>query len=150
MHLCNRIKMMYMKYFLIIMTILGLLTITSCEISDDGLKVSYSVVAVDSVQMPSTFDFGETYDIPVFYSKPSECHVFDGFNVTADLNVRNISTVLAELDSGDCATGNSVIVEEQTLRFTAASNGSYVFKFFSGLGPNNEATYLEYTVFVLE
>ena len=139
-----------MKYFFIIITILSLLTLSSCEISDDGLKVSYSVVAVDSVQMPSTFDFGETYDIPVFYTKPSDCHVFDGFSVTADLNVRNISTVLAQLDSGNCATSNATIVEEQTLRFTAASNGSYVFRFFNGLGPNNEETYLEYTVFVLE
>ncbi|WP_146105102.1 hypothetical protein [Nonlabens arenilitoris] len=139
-----------MKYFFIILTILGLLSLSSCEISDDGLKVSYSIVAVDSVQMPSTFDFGETYDIPVFYTKPSDCHVFDGFSVTADLNVRNISTVLAQLDSGNCATGNATIVEEQTLRFTAASNGSYVFRFFNGLGPNNEETYLEYTVFVLE
>lgn len=129
---------------------MSLLTLSSCEISDDGLKVSYSVVAVDSVQMPSTFDFGETYDIPVFYTKPSDCHVFDGFSVTADLNVRNISTVLAQLDSGNCATSNATIVEEQTLRFTAASNGSYVFRFFNGLGPNNEETYLEYTVFVLE
>lgn len=140
-----------MKYFFIIITILSLLTLSSCEISDDGLKVSYSVVAVDSVQMPSTFDFGgETYYIPVFYTKPTDCHVFDGFSVTADLNVRNISTVLAQLDSGNCTTGDSVIVEEQTLRFTAASNGSYVFRFFNGLGPNNEETYLEYTVFVLE
>lgn len=129
---------------------MGLLSLSSCEISDDGLKVSYSIVAVDSVQMPTTFDFGETYDIPVFYTKPSDCHVFDGFSVTADLNVRNISTVLAQLDSGNCATGNATIVEEQTLRFTAASNGSYVFRFFNGLGPNNEQTYLEYTVFVLE
>lgn len=128
--------------------VLSAISITSCELPEEGLRVSYDVVAVDSVQMPATFNFGQTYDIPVFYKKPSDCHVFEGFNVTPELNIRNISTVLARLDGGDCVDGN--LPEEQSLRFTAASNGSYIFRFFNGVGANGEATYLEYDVQVLE
>ncbi len=137
-----------MKYYLVIIAFIGLISLNSCEISEDGLRVSYDVVAVDSVQLPATFNFGETYNIPVFYKKPSDCHVFEGFNVTQELNVRNISTVLARLDSGGCIDGD--LPEEQTLRFTAASNGSYVFRFFNGVDASNEAIYLEYVVQVLE
>ena len=139
-----------MKYFLIIMTFIGIVTLTSCELPEEGLRVSYEVVAIDSVQMPTVFSFGETYDIPVYYKKPTDCHVFEGFNVTAQLNVRNISTVLARLDSsGECFEDN--LREEQSLRFTAASNGSYVFRFFNGFDPNsNEETFIEYIVQVVE
>lgn len=122
-------------------------SLSSCEISEPGLRVSYDVVAIDSVQMPATLTFGETYDIPVFYKNPSSCHVFDGFNVSANLNERTISTVLARLDSGNCI--EDLVPEEQTLSFTAASNGSYIFKFFRGL-ENNVPVYIEHTVFVLE
>lgn len=137
-----------MKYFLIIVAIIAAMSLNSCEISDDGLRVSYDVVAIDSVQMPATFSFGQTYEIPVFYNKPTDCHVFEGFNIIPQLNIRNISTVMARLDSGGCQDGQ--FPEEQTLRFTAASNGSYIFRFFTGFDANNEETFLEYTVQVLE
>ncbi|WP_438962850.1 hypothetical protein [Nonlabens sp.] len=137
-----------MKYFLIIIAVIATISLTSCEVSDDGLRVSYDVVAIDSVQMPASFNFGQTYEIPVFYNKPTDCHVFEGFNISQELNIRNISTVLARLDSGGCIDGQ--FLEQQTLRFTAASNGSYVFRFFTGLNANNEETFLEYTVQVLE
>jgi len=64
------------------------------------------------------------------------------------LNARSISVVLANLDSGGCEDVD--IPEEQNLRFTAASNGSYVFRFFNGFDANNEEIYLEHMVEVLE
>lgn len=137
-----------MKYLWIIIAFIAAISITSCELPDEGLRVSYDVVAIDSVQLPATFNFGETYDIPVFYKRPTSCHVFEGFNITADLNIRAISTVLARLDSGNCVDEN--LTEEQTIRFRAASNGSYVFRFFNGLDDNNDPIYLEYIVQVLE
>lgn len=125
--------------------------VSSCEISDDGLRVSYEAVSIDSVQLPQTFNFGEQYDIPVFYRRPTSCHVFEGFNVDAHLNERTIVAVLARLDAGVCTDED--VVEEQLLRFTAASNGTYIFKFLTNQDVNGDGSgpdYLEYEVQVIE
>jgi len=125
--------------------------ISSCELSDDGLQVTYEAVSIDSVQLPQTFTFGERYDIPVFYKRPTSCHVFEGFNVEASLNERTIASVLARFNAGECIEEN--VVEEQYLRFTAASNGTYVFKFLTNQDVNGDGTgpdYLEYEIQVIE
>lgn len=127
-------------------------SISSCELPDDGLQVTYEAVSIDSVQMPQTFTFGERYDIPVYYTRPTSCHVFEGFNVEANLNERKIAAVLARLDAGDECTDENV-VEEQSLRFTAASNGTYIFKFLTDEDINGDGSgpdYLEYEVQVIE
>jgi len=125
--------------------------ISSCELSDDGLQVTYEAVSIDSVQLPQTFTFGERYDIPVFYKRPTSCHVFEGFNVEASLNERTIASVLARFNAGECIEEN--VVEEQYLRFMAASNGTYVFKFLTNQDVNGDGTgpdYLEYEIQVIE
>ncbi len=66
---------------------------------------------------------------------------------TSDLNER-VVTVVAAVTNRDCV--EELITTQENLRFLAASNGSYVFKFFTGLDVNNEPTYLEYTIPVEE
>lgn len=135
----------------VIIVLCLMFVISSCEISDDGLRVTYEAIPIDSVQMPQTFTFGEQYDIPVYYDKPTSCHVFEGFNVDAMLNERTITVVNARLDAGDCLDENQQ--EVQFLRFTAASNGTYVFRFLTDQDVNLDGTgpdYLEFEVQVIE
>ncbi len=125
--------------------------VSSCELSDDGLRVTYEAIPIDSVQMPQTFVFGEQYDIPVYYDRPTSCHVFEGFNVEARLNERIITVINARLDAGECLDEN--VQEEQFLRFTAASNGTYIFRFLTDEdvnGDNMGPDYLEYEIQVTE
>jgi hypothetical protein len=139
-----------MKWKLILMLALTCVGISSCEIGDEGdnFRVQYQVAAVTSVDMPATFKFGESNDIVVRFNNPSSCSSFFGFDVRPTLNEREVRVVLETQDTGDCV--NLEVPQEETLTFVATSNGSYIFKFFTGLSSNGEAQFVEYTVEVEE
>jgi len=139
-----------MKWNLILMLALMVVGISSCDIGDEGdnFRVQYQVAAVTSVEMPATLKFGEVNDIVVRFNNPSSCNTFFGFDVRPALNEREVRVVLEYQDTGDCI--DLGVPQEETLAFTATSNGSYVFRFFSGLSSSGEPQYLEYTVEVVE
>ncbi|WP_124979108.1 hypothetical protein [Nonlabens xiamenensis] len=123
------------------------LFLASCSLDNgDTVNINFEVVPVESVEMPATFTFGQTYDIPVTFNR-NECQAFEGFTVESELNQRSIGVVVATPEA-DC--GPTDINETRDLRFLVASNGSYVFRFFSGFNQDQEPEYLEYTVIVEE
>lgn len=125
-----------------------MVVISSCSIeNDEGVPFTYEIAKVNNVQFPEFFVFGQTHDIVVQYEQPSTCHLFSGFEVVTDLNVRTVNAVTAVLATGDCMDLENHI-EEQVLQFRATSNGSFVFKFFAGLNPNGEPQYIEREIFV--
>lgn len=114
-----------------------LIVTSSCSVSsDDGTPVNFDVVIIESVQVPDFLRFGETHDIVVRIEKPSTCHVFSGFDVIPETNVRTIYAVSTVVSSSGCVLNNQQF-EEQVYRFNVTSTGSYVFKFFAG---NNQVT----------
>ena len=138
---------MKMKYFFgTIITLL--LFVGSCSLPDEGSPVSFEIVKIVSVALPDSFTLGETHDIVVRYEVPSNCHVFSGFEVVPVLNQRTVNAVATVIPNGNCVDTQQVF-EEQVYRFRVTSNGSYVFKFFTGLDADGIPEYIEREVFVI-
>jgi hypothetical protein len=139
---------MKLRVLVIMMTIA--LGVTSCDIGDDdsGRPIQFEVVPVTSVDIPDTFEFGEINEVIVRYNRPSDCHRFEGFNVQSNLNEREVRVVTSFVSDDDCS--DTVVPEEQTLRFRATSNGTYLFKFFTGLDDDGVPQFEEYEVTVEE
>jgi len=138
---------MRLKFIMILA--LAIITLNSCSVDDGNSNaiINYEALAIESVDLPQSFTFGATHDILVGFDYSNSCQNFAGFEVDSNLNERVI-TVVASVSNGNCT--DEVVRREQNLRFLAASNGTYVFKFFTGFGLNNEPTYLEYTIPVEE
>ncbi len=128
---------------------LAIITLNSCSIDDGNSNaiINYEALAVESVELPQAFTFGDVHVIPVTFDFTNNCQNFAGFEVDSNLNERVI-TVVASVSNGNCL--DEVVRTEQNLRFLAASNGTYVFKFFTGFDVNNQPIYLEYTIPVEE
>lgn len=139
---------MIMKLRLMFFAVMTLV-FSSCEVEEEGLRVSYEILPIEEVVLPNTFNFGQEYAIPVKFVNPTTCHVFSGFDVDAHLNERTISLVAAKLDGGNCEDQSQLQVE-QDLYFKAASNGSYILKFYKGMDSDGEPLYLEYEIQVIE
>jgi hypothetical protein len=128
---------MFMKIRLVLLFTVFIIATSSCSVSsDDGIPVNFDVVKIESVQVPDVFRFGETHDIIVRFEKPSTCHVFSGFDVIPESNVRTIYAVSTVVSDGGCVFMEQQY-EEQVYRFNVTSTGSYVFRFFAG---NNDNT----------
>lgn len=122
---------------------------SSCSLGDDNsTDVQLQYASITSVNIPDALVFGEVNDIVVTYNNPSSCSTFAGFDVNSSLNEREVAVVTNFINDGTCETTN--VPTEQTLRFFAASNGNYVFRFFTGLDDAGQPQYLEYTVEVVE
>jgi hypothetical protein len=133
-----------MKFrLLLLLAAIGLI-LNSCSLDgSESSIVNYQVLPVVEVELPPAFTFGEVHTIPVIFEYTSSCQQFAGFEMSSDLNER-VFTVVTSVTNSNCI--EELTTTQQDLRFLAASNGSYVFKFFTGLDSNNEPTYLEYTI----
>ncbi|WP_213521046.1 hypothetical protein [Nonlabens sp.] len=137
-----------MNYKILTVLAISTLMLYACSIDDGEVPVvNYEVIPVVSVELPQAFTFGQTHTIPVIFDFTNNCQQFAGFEVSSNLNER-IITVVASTTYTDCEEG--LVRTQRDLSFLAASNGTYVFKFFNGLDVTNQATYLEYTIPVEE
>lgn len=118
--------------------------INSCSI-DEEMKFHYVALPIESVEIPSEFVLGQTYQIIIKYYKPTTCYGFNGFYFEKDLNVRTIAvrTVIFEENTNCEATVN---LFEENLSFTVTNNGNYIFKFWKGTNDAGEDIYLEYNI----
>ncbi len=137
-----------MKIRFAITSLLMVIFLHSCSLDDgDASIVNYQALPVIEVELPQAFTFGEIHTIPVIFEYTNSCQAFAGFEVTSNLNEREI-TVVAAVSNQGCE--DELVRTEQNLNFLAASNGSYIFKFFTGLDDNGEPVFLEYTIPVEE
>ncbi|HIB36181.1 hypothetical protein [Mesonia sp.] len=131
-----------MKRF--ILFAISALLLASCSVDDsDNLYVNYELVPVDSVVIPDTLDFGQTYDFEVTYERPTDCHFFEGFDYNQGVNERIIGVVNSVVINGDteCLELEDELVT-QTLPFEVIREDYYIFKFWQGVDEEGEYIYL--------
>lgn len=115
----------------IILLLFSVLLLNSCSL--DGETFAYEVLPVDSFEVPDSFVLGETYEIKVFYKRPTTCYEFNGFYYHKDLNIRTIAVQTLVRTSGTCnEITDNMPPEEVSFNFHVTSNGSYIFKFYKG------------------
>ena len=132
----------------LIVICLTLVLFASCSV-DEGTNYSFEVLTVDSVEIPSEFEIGQTYPITVSYFRPSTCHTFKEFYYLKENNIRTVAPINFVFEESNCNNLEDVLVEE-TFNFIVTSNGSYIFKFWQGEDIDGEDQYLTIEVPVVE
>lgn len=117
-----------------------------CSIDDDEVNFYFTSLEIVDAELPESFDFNQTYVIPINYLKPDGCTFFEGFDIAKeDLTVRNVVAVGAVRT--DIETCDQAIVEKTaSFNFTVIYDEPYTFKFYKGENSNGEAEYLEVIV----
>lgn len=116
----------------IVLFILFITTLTGCSIDNDNQdSYSFEVLPVDSYTLPEKFILGNTYEIKVKYTRPSECHFFQGIYYDKNLNIRTIGIQTA-VNTNQVCTQQIPASSEVSFNFYVTNTGSYIFKFYKG------------------
>lgn len=124
---------MQMKKFILLTFIL--LTLLSCSAENDQPNYSFEVNPIDSFIIPTTFKLGETYEITLKFTRPTECHFYQGIYYSKDLNTRTIAIQTA-VDKDQACVQTVPAQSEVTFNFYVTNTGSYIFKFYKGKDAN--------------
>lgn len=117
-----------------------MVSLFSCKISDDTPNFFYEAQPVVSVDLPESFQFGETHEITMTYIKPSGCHVYNNLLYEVDINQRDIAIVTVVFPDEECE--EIAEEEEVTFNFKVNNTGTYTFRFWQGPDENGVDTYL--------
>lgn len=122
----------------------------ACSIDDDEFEDFENVfVPIESVEMPPSFQLGDTYQITVFYYRPSSCYTFNDFYYFADGAERTVAIVNTVYNHPNCTDLDDELVERSFI-FRALYDQVYTFKFWQGEDESGEDIYLIYEIPVLE
>jgi len=135
-----------MKKIVSLIALFFLFNSCSPETNNDYL---FELLPVQSVDIPAEFTLGETYEIKIYYIRPTTCHSFSRLFYAKDLNTRTIAVENAVLQASTCEDTPNELVEYK-FNFYVTSNGSYIFKFWQGKNANGENVFLEYEVPVID
>lgn len=144
-----------MKKFvtLFVLSVIFAFTFASCNVSDDyNSDFDFELIAVDSVDVPEAFVFGETKQIKVYYKRPSTCHYYNGFYYEKDLNTRIVALQMSVLvnSASACQPIENGETEEASFNFFVASSEPYLFKFYTGKDATGQNTFMEYEIPVIQ
>ncbi|MGL2962700.1 hypothetical protein ACSVH2_02635 [Flavobacterium sp. RSB2_4_14] len=128
-----------------LITLLSLFFLFNSCTPDNNNDYLFELLPVQSVEIPTEFTLGETYQIKMYYIRPTSCHSFSSYYYDKDLNVRTIAIESAVLQGSTCEDTPTDLVE-CSFNFLVTSNGSYIFKFYQGQDANGENIFLEYEV----
>lgn len=128
-----------------------LVVLNSCSLDDGGRNYHLELMPIESVELPTEFELGQTYPITVHYKKPTTCHYFNNIYYEKNLNVRTIAVECAVDERDDCQElDDTAAMAEYTFDFYVTSNGSYIFKFYQGKDESGNNIFLEYEVPVVD
>ncbi len=120
--------------------------INSCSVGDDEPIRSFSLLAIDSVEINETYPLHEISPIMVTYRRPTDCYIFDGFYIQGDGFNNTIAVQALSLDRNDCVD-DSMNTFSVPLEFSPTTPGEYTFKFYMG-SPAGFPIYEEHIVTV--
>jgi len=66
-------------------------TLFSCSLDDDNSNFSIKTLPIKEVIVPDSFEFGQSYNITVFYDLPDGCHSFYDLFYQHDGTFKNCS-----------------------------------------------------------
>lgn len=123
--------------------LLLLVTIFSCDIEGRGNELpnfSLQVMFIESVDIPTEFNFGQSHEITVNYTRPNGCHEFNDFIFQPEGNTRTVAVVDTVYLDEDCAQAEEAASVSFT--FVVSSLDTYIFQFYQGVDNNGEDMYL--------
>lgn len=118
------------------------LILNSCSV-DEGEKYHLDFLPIEEVDVPDSFQRGETYNIKVKYKRPTTCHVYNGIYYDRDLNIRTFAVQTVVYERNDCQNIVTPTLTEAAFNFQVQNSGSYIFKFWQGKDDNGEDVFYE-------
>ena len=134
-------------FFLIIVAF----ALNSCNKEEDSSQVRYELLPIDYCRMPYYFQQGETYDLEMFFKKPTSCHFYKGIYFEKQGNTRVVAIQSAVVQTNSCVTydyqnNTSLQPDSVKCKFTATGTETYTFKFWTGKNAQGEDTYYDVEV----
>ena len=119
------------------------LTAASCSLDDGNQYSADELVPIESVVLPDTLDFQETYDFEITYERPTDCHAFLGYSYDSQENERTIAVInrIYYDENSNCQTLEDELIT-QTLSFEVLREDNYVFNFWQGVDDNGDSVFL--------
>ncbi len=130
------------KKFLVI--ILVITTLFSCSLNDDDSNFSIETLPIKEAIVPAFFDFGQSYEITVFYDLPDGCHSFYDLFYQYEGTSR-IVAINALVDNKSVCT-EALIAKEYTFILKATQAEDYTLKFWIGTDTNGDDIFEEVIV----
>ena len=128
---------------------IALIFLGSCSIDDDNINSDFyfEYVPIEAVDMPDSFELGESYSIEYTYYRPTECHVFNDLYYENNLDTRTIAVIniVYPNASPPCTALTNELVT-RTFNFFVNNNETYNFRFWQGLDESGADLYLEFEV----
>lgn len=133
-----------MKKFLLLFAVA--VTFIGCSLGeDDNPKFHLELLPVDSATFPVEFTLNQTYDIPIYFVRPSTCHAFEGFYYQKDGNTRTIAVQTNVIEQNNCVSAPPDPVM-QLLKIKITSSETYIFKLWKGKSTSGEDVFEEVQV----
>ncbi|NQX86472.1 MAG: hypothetical protein HRT67_11320 [Flavobacteriaceae bacterium] len=136
-----------MKRFILII-VLVLSSVSSCSIDDYSTSDDYTIelLPIESIELPDSFFFNETYSIAYSYMQPTSCHLFHDLYYNVNEDERTLAVLNKKLDNNYCQTLDETLVTNSFEFHCSKENGAYSFKIWQGEDEQGEAQYLIYEV----
>lgn len=116
----------------LLLVFFALLLFSGCSAEDDSDNIMQNLAPVLSVDLPDSFDFGESYSIEIIYKRPTNCHTFSGLDVARNANVIVIGVVTSFRTSNTNCVDSGNLEASATINFVAERDDFYIFKFWQG------------------
>lgn len=137
-----------MKRYILILFV-AVISFSSCSLeSEDQISFSLVFLPIETAEVPTEFEFGETYSITISYFLPSACYQFRDIYYDYDENSRIIA-VNSILNNDQICT-QALIEQEHTFSVLCSQEENYVFKFWQGENSQGEDQYLIVEVPVID
>ena len=117
----------------------------SCELEDDGPVVLREYAEVTEIDLPESFEEGETYEIDVTYVLPSACHQPAGLeaergSLTGDerreIYIAGVATYSSDLV--ECDEEEENLEQSSSFSITIDENETYTFYLWTGVDVDNK------------
>lgn len=129
----------------LLLVIVSVIFLSGCSLQTDDETLLYQLAPINAVEIPETLIHGETYQLSIQYYKPTNCHSFDGFDVTKNENEIMIGVVTAYFpENANCE--DQEYTEEASLEFYVDRNDFYIFRFWQGVNEDNEPQFMSLEV----
>ena len=119
----------------IILLAVLLFSLLGCSTDNDQPNYSFEVNPIDSFILPASFKVGETYEITLKFTRPTECHAYQGIYYSKELNKRTVA-IQTVVDKDQACVQTVPAQSTVTFNFYATNTGSYIFKFYKGEDAN--------------
>ena len=130
-----------MKKFLLLFAVA--VTFIGCSIGeDDNPKFHLELLPVHSATFPAEFTLNQTYDIPIYFVRPSTCHAFEGFYYLKEGNTRTIAVQTNVIENDQCVSAPTDPVM-QLLKIKITTSEEFIFKLWKGKSDSGEDVYEE-------